>query len=308
MEEEQKKRSQDDAELKQLEAKRQKKKKKAKEGGGVAKLSFADEEAAEDEAAEAAAEEAAAEAGTTTAKPTTTKFGKFGKNPTVKTDFLPDRDREIEDTREAIRLKAEYKEAIKTKMESEFTIHVLYWQPRGLMMQDVKKNKHTMVCKYGDTVGSLLTRFRDEHHRTYTELKNVAGEQCLFAKEGLIIPHHFTWFELLQRGCTIFGRNVFADIDQKPKSWEPESEPPAEGETEEEREKRLSEVKKKEVAESLKLYSHLEISGILDRRWFDRNRKDFPMVKWEVYNPRKDYRVHFVGDPGPAILNVDHVS
>jgi hypothetical protein len=48
----------------------------------------------------------------------------------------------------------------------------------------------------------------------------VAGEQCLFAKEGLLIPHHFTWFELMQRGCTIFGKNVFADMDQKPNDWE----------------------------------------------------------------------------------------
>lgn len=292
IEAEQKKRNQDDLELKQLEAKRQKKKKAKRHlGSAAAKLSFADEEAEEEEAQEA------------------TKFGKFGKNPTVKTDFLPDRDRDIEETREAIRLKAEYKDAIKVKMESEFTIHVMYWQPRGLMMQDVKKNKHTMVCKYGETVGSVLQRFRDEHYRKYTELKNVAGEQCLYAKEGLIIPHHFTWFELLQRGCTIFGKNVFADVDQKPRDWDgPSLEGGGEGESEEEREKRFKELKKKEVAESLKLYSHLEIGGILDRRWFDRNRKDFPMVKWEVYNPRKDYRVAFVGDPGPSIVNVNHVS
>ena len=194
--------------MKQLEAKRQKKKKAKKNlGAAAAKLSFADEEAEEEEAAEAegVAEGAAGE------KPT--KFGKFGKNPTVKTDFLPDRDREIEDTREAIRLKGEYKEAIKAKMETEFTIHVVYWQPRGTLMQDIKKDKHTMVCKYGETVGDLLQRFRDKHYKKYPELARVTGEQCIYQKEGLIIPHHFTWFELLQRGCTIFGKNVFAARD-----------------------------------------------------------------------------------------------
>jgi hypothetical protein len=30
------------------------------------------------------------------------------------------------------------------------------------MMQDVKKNKHTMTCKYGDSVGKLLQDFRGE--------------------------------------------------------------------------------------------------------------------------------------------------
>ena len=211
---EEKKRNQDQLELKQLEAKRQKKKKAKKNlGAATAKLSFADEEAEEEDAAEAKGAAAGAAGGSGAAAEKPTKFGKLGKNPTVKTDFLPDRDREIEDTREAIRLKGEYKEAIKAKMETEFTIHVVYWQPRGLLMQDVKKDKHTMVCKYGDTVGDLLQRFRDKHYKKYAELARVAGEQCLYQKEGLIIPHHFTWFELLQRGCTIFGRNVFAARD-----------------------------------------------------------------------------------------------
>ena len=108
----------------------------------------------------------------------------------------------------------------------------------------------------------------------------------------------------MSRGCPFL-----ADIDQKPKDWDGVSlEPTEEGETQAEREKRAQEMKNKEVAESLKLYSHMQIGGILDRRWFDRNRKDFPMVKWEVYNPKKDYRVAFVGAPGPAIVNVDHVS
>lgn len=285
-----KKREADAAELKNLEAKRAKKKKK--KAAAAAKLSFADEEADEGDGA---------------TEPIT-KFGKFGKNPTVKTDFLPDRDREIEDAKEAIRMKAEYKEAIKAKMEAEFTIHFLYWQPRGLMMQDVKKNKHTLTVKYGDTVGGLLQKFRDEFHTTYNELRNIAGEQCLFAKEGLMIPHHFTWFELMQRGCTIFGKNVFADLDQMPAEWELGEKGAGTEEDDAAAEQRRKEWKKKELSDSLKLYSHMTVGGILDRRWFDRNRKDFPMVKWEVYNPRKDYRVHFVGDPGPSVVNTEHVS
>lgn len=296
LEAELKKRHQDDEELKQLEAKRAKKKKKKQ--AATAKLSFADEEEEEEEEAGGAAVASAAP-----------KFGKFGKNPTVATDFLPDRDREIEDTREAIRLKAEYKDAIKAKLESEFTLHIVYWMPRGLMMQAVKKVKHTLVTKYGDTVGVALQKFRDENHKTYSELKNITGEQCLFAKEGLMIPHHFTWFELLQRGCTIHGKDIFADLDQPKKNWVNASKKDAAVEEEgDEEEGDKKDQKKSEVAESLKNYSYMEVGGIMDRRWFDRNRKDFPMVKWEVYNPRKDYRVAFVGDPGPAIVNVDHVS
>ena len=32
---------------------------------------------------------------------------------------------------------------------------------------------------------------------------------------GLILPHHMTWFEMLQRECDIFGKNVF-DFDTPP--------------------------------------------------------------------------------------------
>jgi len=32
------------------------------------------------------------------------------------------------------------------------------------------------------------------------------------------------------------------------------------------------------------------------------------MVKWETYDATKDYRVAFVGDSGPAVVNTEHVS
>ena len=252
------------------------------------------------------------------------KFGKLGKNPAVKTDFLHDRERELEATREAIRMKAEAKDAIKAKLETEFDLHFAYWMPRGNLMQDVKKMRHSMRVKYGDTVGDFLDKFRDEHHREYRELAHVTGAQCMFAKEGLIIPHHHTWFELVQTGCVIFGKNVFADLDKPPKEEE---------EKEREREKNENaadgdDEKKKDAAtrekddavaggvaptqsaamESLKIYSLLDVGCVLDRRWFEQNRKTFPMVKWETYDATKDYRVAFVGDSGPAVVNTEHVS
>ena len=63
-----------------------------------------------------------------------------------------------------------------------------------------------------------------------------------------------------------------------------------------------------EVKESMKLYSYLDAGCVMDRKWFDRNAKTFPMCKWEVYNPRKDYRTAFVGDAGPSVVNTEHVS
>jgi protein FAM50 len=184
--------------VRRLDDRRKKKKKKA--SAAAAKLSFADD----DEDPDGGAEEEDGANG---------RFGKLGKNPAVKTDFLPDRERELEDAKESIRLKEEYRAAMKAKLESSFDLHFLYWQSRGVLGQDVRKIKCVMSVKYGDSVGDLLNRFRDEHHREHTELAHLTGEQCMFAKEGLIVPGHHTWFELISRGCVVLDKDVFKDLD-----------------------------------------------------------------------------------------------
>ena len=276
------KREADEMTVRRLEDRRKKKKKK-KASAAAAKLSFADDDEDPDGGAEG--EEDGANG----------RFGKLGKNPAVKTDFLPDRERELEDAKESIRLKEEYRAAMKAKLESSFDLHFLYWQSRGMLGQDVRKIKCVMSVKYGDSVGDLLNRFRDEHHREHTELAHLTGEQCMFAKEGLIVPGHHTWFELISRGCVVLDKDVFKDLDQ-PKFVTAETEKKKHG------------AGIDEVKESMKLYSYLDAGCVMDRKWFDRNAKTFPMCKWEVYNPRKDYRTAFVGDAGPSVVNTEHVS
>mmetsp|Transcript_23555 Transcript_23555/g.57709 ORF Transcript_23555/g.57709 Transcript_23555/m.57709 type:complete len:369 (+) Transcript_23555:123-1229(+) len=291
----------------QVFAMKRKKNKKVK-AASTSKLSFADEEE----------EGWDAEDGDGEGAEPPSKFGKFGKNPSVKTDFLPDRDRDIVESRAAIVLKEEYKEAIKIKMAAEFTLHFVYWKPRGSELRDIKKVKHTMVVKYGDNLSDLLARFRDANHKQYYELAHITGEQCLFAKEGLIIPHHFTWFELLQRGCEVFGKNIF-DFDAPPPEIDPanfggageskfEDGVAKPGDWEETDQIARKFEKKKTTLDAMKLSAAMTMPCVLDRKWFDKNRKTFPMVKWEVFNPKKDYRKVFVGDPGPAVVNTEHVS
>ena len=283
-EKERAKREADESEVRRLDDRRKKKKKKA--SAAAAKLSFADDEEVEAENEGGGSKEGDAKDGS--------RFGKLGKNPAVKTDFLPDRDRELEDAKEAIRLKEEYRAAMKAKLESSFDLHFLYWQSRGMLGQDVRKIKCVMSVKYGDSVADLLNRFRDDNHREYPELAHLTGEQCMFAKEGLIVPGHHTWFELINTGCVVQDKDVFKDLDS----------PKFVTDKDKANEKKAG----LEVKESLKLYSYLDAGCVMDRKWFDRNSKTFPMCKWEVYNPRKDYRTAFVGDAGPAVVNTEHVS
>ncbi len=130
-EKERAKREADESEVRRLDDRRKKKKKKA--SAAAAKLSFADDDEVEDENEGGGSKEGDAKDGS--------RFGKLGKNPAVKTDFLPDRDRELEDAKEAIRLKEEYRAAMKAKLESSFDLHFRYWQSRGRLGQDVRKIK-----------------------------------------------------------------------------------------------------------------------------------------------------------------------
>ena len=76
------------------------------------------------------------------------KFASVGKNPNVKTHFLPDRDREIHEREEKEKLKAVFI-AEQDKIKEEMVeITFSYWDGGG--------HRRKVVCKKGDTISVFL--------------------------------------------------------------------------------------------------------------------------------------------------------
>ena len=204
-------------------AKQQNKRKALK---NKARLSFMEEEEDNDEAGEK-------------------KRTKIGKDPTVDTGFLPDKERDEKEKQ----LRKELAEAWEREQElvkqETFVVTYSYWDGKG-------HRRAQRVIK-GSTIGEFLSLVK----QSIEDIANVSTQNLLFIKEDMIIPHHFTFYELIttkakaKNGGPLFNFDVYDDV-------------------------RLLHDATKEKDES-------HAAKVCERRWYDQNRHIFPASRWTVF-------------------------
>jgi protein FAM50 len=182
------------------------------------------------------------------------KFGSVGKNPSVCTTFLPDREREREERAERERLKEAWSSEQAALKAQPLEITYSYWDGAG--------HRRSVVVRKGDTIGAFLRAVRDALAPEFRELKAASPDQMLYIKEDLIIPHSFTFHELIvskARGKSgpLFHFDVHDDV----------------------RASGNAQVEKDEA----------HAGKVLERHWYDKNKHIFPASRWEVFDPAKDY-------------------
>ncbi|CAM9858526.1 unnamed protein product [Pylaiella littoralis] len=217
------------------------KKKKRKKKKLISTLSFGEEIEEDDEA----------EAGSGSAEPAI-KLGK--KNPNVDTSFLPDRERERGMREQREKLKKEWTEGQEKMKMERLEVTYSYWDGSG--------HRREIVLNKGITVGKFLEMVRQQLSQDFSEMRSVSSENLLYIKEDLIIPHHFSFYDLIvtkARGKSgpLFHFDVHDDI-------------------------RLVHDTRIEKDES-------HPGKIVERRWYERNKHIFPASRWETYDPQKDY-------------------
>jgi protein FAM50 len=171
---------------------------------------------------------------------------RLGKDPSVDTSFLPDKEREEREAQERERLKREWlieQERIKS---SELKVACSYYD--GLAHRT-----HVTVTR-----GTTIEQFLETARREFTELRGVSVDSLLFVKEDVIIPHHYTFYELIEtraRGKSgpLFEWEVKADI-------------------------RLSDGTASNESHAAK---------IVTRQFWERNKHLHPLSRWEVFDPNK---------------------
>ena len=93
------------------------------------------------------------------------------------TSFLPDRDRDLAEREERIKLKREWlqEQAIIKKQKIDITYS--YWDGCG--------HRRCMSVTKDTSIDQFLLKVRDEFH----ELRAVSVDNLLFVKEDIIVPH-----------------------------------------------------------------------------------------------------------------------
>jgi len=181
-----------------------------------------------------------------------TKRQKLEHDPSVSSSILlPDRERDEEEQRQREILKRQWLEQQEQIKQEEIDVTYSYWDGTG--------HRKSHKCKKGTTIESFLYMIQPE----WKELKRVAASDLMFIKEDVIIPHHYSFYDLIiskARGVSgpLFLFDVRDDI-------------------------RLVSDASVETEES-------HAAKVVERRWYEQNKNKFPVCRWEFYTPeKKDY-------------------
>ena len=182
------------------------------------------------------------------------------KNPNVETDFLPDREREEHEQRERERLKQEWIEDQARIKNEQLEVTYSYWDGSG--------HRRSITVTKGTSIGKFLESVRQSIAADFHELRTASSGSLLYIKEDLIIPHQYTFYDLIvtkARGKSgpLFHFDVHDDV-------------------------RMTNDSRVEKDES-------HPGKIVERSWYERNKHIFPASRWEVYDPsveRGTYTIH----------------
>lgn len=231
------------------------------------KLSFiddGDEEAGDEADAGAAPERTASGAAASTSgdegRAPAAKRAKLGKDPTVRTDFLPDKDREAMEEELRQKLKQEWVDQQEAIKNEPLEVTYSYWDGSG--------HRRKIVVRKGDSIGGFLKAVRDQLAPEFREMRALGTDGLMYIKEDLILPHHHTFYELIinkARGKSgpLFDFGVTEDI--------------------------------RVVNDATVEKQDAHAGKVVDRHWYERNKHIFPASRWETFDPEKvwdTYTIH----------------
>lgn len=183
----------------------------------------------------------------------------LGKDPTARTEFLPDREREEAEARERAEIEAEYLERASRERGEALEITYSYYDGS-------RRAGGKISCVKGDTVEAFLGKvraslLRDGEKTVQRDMKHCDAASMMYVKEDLIIPHDMTFYDLIvtrARGKSgpLFRFDVKDDVRLQTDAREVENSHPGK---------------------------------VILRSWYDRNKNMFPANRWETYEPGKSY-------------------
>lgn len=197
------------------------------------------------------------------------KGNNITKDPNVETSFLPDRERELNLQKEKERLRSEWLAQQEIVKDEILEVVYSYWDGSG--------HRRAIKLRKGSTIGEFLTKVRDQLSSEFREVAASNSEDFIYVKEDLIIPHSFSFYDLIitkARGKSgpLFHFDVHDDV-------------------------RLLGDARVEKDES-------HPGKVVDRRWYDKNKHIFPASRWEIFDPtvkRDDsYSIHDTKKKGGA--------
>lgn len=184
----------------------------------------------------------------------------LGKDPTVETSFLPDREREAEEQAERERLRRQWLREQELIRNEPLQITYSYWDGTG--------HRRAIQVRKGDSIGEFLRAVQQQLAPEFREIRTTSVMNLLYVKEDLIIPHQHSFYELIinkARGKSgpLFHFDVHEDV--------------------------------RTTADATIEKDESHAGKVVERHWYEKNKHIFPASRWEIYDPThkwERYTIH----------------
>lgn len=180
------------------------------------------------------------------------KRKRLGKDLSVDTSFLPDdgKDEREREAREGLR--QEWLRQQEKLKNQTLDFEYVYW--------DGSPHQRELVVKKGDSIEIFLQRCRQQLRADFVEMKSQSVDQMMFIKSDTIIPHQYTFYDLIVTRAEGKSGTLF------------------DFETDQERTK----------IETTNVMAKSTVK-ICTRNWYEGNKHVYPANIWESYEPEKKY-------------------
>eukprot|EP01147_Barroeca_monosierra_P001944 gene1944-5033_t len=174
---------------------------------------------------------------------------RLGKNPEVDTSYIPDIEREdaLRQRREELRQEwLARQEALKAEKTE---IVYSYWDGSG--------HRRTVQLTKGETIGQFLQAALKDLRPDFNDLKTTTSDQLMYIKEDTVVPHHYTFYDLIvtkARAKTgpLFDEEAIVDV---------------------------------RVRSDATIEKETHIGKVCTRSWYEKNKHIYPASTWENYDP-----------------------
>jgi len=183
---------------------------------------------------------------------TASKKKRLGKDLTVDTSFLPDDGKDDRDMELRNQLRVEWLNQ-QTKLKNQtLDFEYVYW--------DGSPHQRELVVKKGDSIETFLQRVRQQLRADFVEMKSQSVDQMMFIKADTIIPHQYTFYDLILtkaegKSGTLFDFESDQDVTK---------------------------------IETTNVMAKSTVK-VCTRTWYEGNKHVYPANIWESYEPEKKY-------------------
>uniref|UniRef100_A0A6B2LJM4 FAM50A/XAP5 C-terminal domain-containing protein n=1 Tax=Arcella intermedia TaxID=1963864 RepID=A0A6B2LJM4_9EUKA len=177
----------------------------------------------------------------------------MGKDPTIDTSFLPDKGRDEFLEQQRRRLQIEWLQQQEEIKEAPFSIDYCFY--------DGTSHKKNMVIKRGYSIKEFLTVAKKQ----FPDIQDASTDLLLFVKENIILPHHYTFYELIEAKGNGQQTSCLDNWCQPESSSNPSPTTP------------ILSSRSSALAHTAK---------IVEKNFYDRNKHLHPFNLWEVFTEK----------------------